>query len=119
VLLPADAQTPAAAQSMLDSGATAPVERRDLTARETVGGTLGYGEVTPVASTRSGTVTWLPREGDTVRRGQTLYRVDTEPVTLLYGRLPAYRDLPRAMRAPTCASSSATSTRSATTPTAG
>jgi peptidoglycan hydrolase-like protein with peptidoglycan-binding domain len=93
VLLPDDAQTPAAAQSMLDSGATAPVERRDLTARETVGGTLGYGEVTPVASTRSGMVTWLPREGDTVRRGQTLYRVDAEPVMLLYGRLPAYRDL--------------------------
>ena len=38
-------------------------------------------------------MTWLPREGDTVRRGQALYRIDNKPVTLLYGRLPAYRDL--------------------------
>ena len=92
-LLPADPQTPAAAQSTLDTGATAPVERRDMTARETVAGTLGYGRATTVASTLSGTVTWLPREGDTVRRGQALYRIDNKPVTLLYGRLPAYRDL--------------------------
>ena len=93
VLPPGDAQTPAAARSTLDTGGTAPVERRDLTARETVGGTLGYGKVTAVASTRSGMVSWLPREGDTVRRGQALYRIDDKPVTLLYGRLPAYRDL--------------------------
>ena len=92
-LLPGDPQTPAAAQSKLGTGATAPVERRDLTARETVGGTLGYGKATTVPSTLSGTVTWLPREGDTVRRGQALYRIDNKPVTLLYGRLPAYRDL--------------------------
>ena len=92
-LLPSDPQTPASAQSKLDTSATAPVERRTLTARETVGGTLGYGKATTIASTLSGTVTWLPHEGDTVRRGQALYRIGNKPVTLLYGRLPAYRDL--------------------------
>jgi peptidoglycan hydrolase-like protein with peptidoglycan-binding domain len=41
----------------------------------------------------SGTVTALPRAGSIVRRGGVLYRVDTEPVILMYGARPAYRDL--------------------------
>jgi peptidoglycan hydrolase-like protein with peptidoglycan-binding domain len=41
----------------------------------------------------SGTVTALPRPGSIVRRGGVLYRVDTEPVILMYGSRPAYRDL--------------------------
>ncbi len=41
----------------------------------------------------SGTVTALPRPGSVVRRGGALYRVDGEPVVLMYGATPAYRDL--------------------------
>jgi len=41
----------------------------------------------------SGTVTALPRPGSIVRRGGILYRLDTEPVVLMYGSRPAYRDL--------------------------
>jgi peptidoglycan hydrolase-like protein with peptidoglycan-binding domain len=41
----------------------------------------------------SGTVTALPRPGSIVRRGGVLYRLDTEPIVLMYGSRPAYRDL--------------------------
>jgi hypothetical protein len=47
----------------------------------------------PDPSAGSGTVTALPRPGSVVRRGETLYRVDGEPVFLMYGATPAYRDL--------------------------
>jgi peptidoglycan hydrolase-like protein with peptidoglycan-binding domain len=73
--------------------ATATVTRRDLRAQEEVDGTLGYGEATAVVNGRQGTLTALPEEGSVVTRGETLYRVDGKPVPLLYGRLPAWREL--------------------------
>src|SRR5487761_1222644 len=41
----------------------------------------------------SGTFTWLPAVGATVRQGQVIYRVSGSPAVLLYGNVPAYRDL--------------------------
>jgi peptidoglycan hydrolase-like protein with peptidoglycan-binding domain len=41
----------------------------------------------------SGTVTALARPGSVVRRGGVLYRLDGEPVLLMYGSTPAYREL--------------------------
>jgi peptidoglycan hydrolase-like protein with peptidoglycan-binding domain len=73
--------------------ATAEVTRRDLRAQEEVDGALGYGEARAVANRRQGTITALPSEGAVVTRGKTLYRVDGRPVPLLYGPLPAWRDL--------------------------
>jgi peptidoglycan hydrolase-like protein with peptidoglycan-binding domain len=72
---------------------TAAVASRDLRAQEQVQGTLGYGEARAVTNQRQGTITWLPDEGAVVRRGQALYRVDGKPVQLLYGSLPAWREL--------------------------
>jgi multidrug efflux pump subunit AcrA (membrane-fusion protein) len=72
---------------------TTAVTRRDLRATEEVDGTLGYGEARTVANGRDGTVTGLPEEGEVVTRGEALYRVDGKPVPLLYGRLPAWREL--------------------------
>jgi peptidoglycan hydrolase-like protein with peptidoglycan-binding domain len=45
------------------------------------------------AASGSLTVTALPRPGSVVRRGGALYRLDSEPVVLMYGSTPAYRDL--------------------------
>ena len=73
--------------------ATAEVTRRDLRAQEEVDGTLGYGQARAVANQRQGTITALAAEGAVVTRGEALYRVDGKPVPLLYGRLPAWRDL--------------------------
>jgi peptidoglycan hydrolase-like protein with peptidoglycan-binding domain len=72
---------------------TVSLERRDLTSRESVDGTLGYAGEATVINRLSGTFTWLPAEGDVIRRGKRLFEVDGEPVILMYGDVPAYRDL--------------------------
>jgi peptidoglycan hydrolase-like protein with peptidoglycan-binding domain len=75
-------------------GATATVERRDLVDRETVDGTLGYADPAPLRAGASGTLTAIRESGAVVRRGRSLYDVDNEPAAwLLYGSLPAWRDL--------------------------
>ncbi|HET9421572.1 MAG TPA: peptidoglycan-binding domain-containing protein [Nocardioides sp.] len=70
------------------------VERRTLTDAERVSGDLGYDEAAQVAADRAdGVLTWLPAEGRTLEAGDVAYRVDEEPVVLLIGRLPLYREL--------------------------
>jgi peptidoglycan hydrolase-like protein with peptidoglycan-binding domain len=84
--------------------ATAQVTRTTLTQTEQVNGSLGYGDPVSLAAragigggtgqgAASGTITWLPAEGSTVKRGKPAYRVDNLPVPLLYGSLPLYRVL--------------------------
>ncbi|MCW6005561.1 peptidoglycan-binding protein [Micromonospora sp. CPCC 205371] len=73
--------------------ATVPVTRQTLVESVTAAGELGYGAATPLASTATGTVTWLPEPGATVRRGGVLLRADETPVVLMYGALPMYRAL--------------------------
>jgi peptidoglycan hydrolase-like protein with peptidoglycan-binding domain len=72
---------------------TAPITRTTLYDREELDGTLGHGAEKEIAGRLNGTVTWLPETGAVVQRGQALYRVNDTPVLLLYGALPAYRDL--------------------------
>ncbi len=73
--------------------ATATVTRQTLVKAVTLAGVLGYGRATPLTSTATGTVTWLPEVGATVARGGVLLRADEQPVLLLYGFLPMYRPL--------------------------
>ena len=73
--------------------ATARVTRETLVDTQTENGELGYGVTTTATSRSGGTVTKLPATGATVKRGQALYRIDNQPVVLLYGSLPAYRRL--------------------------
>ncbi|GID97903.1 efflux RND transporter periplasmic adaptor subunit [Amorphoplanes digitatis] len=72
---------------------TAEVKRETLVDTQDADGELGYGDTTAHVSRLSGTVTWLAAAESTVRRGKPLYRVDDDPVVLLYGSLPAYRTL--------------------------
>jgi hypothetical protein len=72
---------------------TTDVTQETLVDRESHDGTLGHGATTTLSARGSGTVTWLPATGSTIRRGKALYKVDNEPVPLLYGSLPAYRTL--------------------------
>lgn len=46
-----------------------------------------------VPAGRDGVVTWVPAEGDIVAQGDVLFEIDGEPVVVLYGDVPAYRDL--------------------------
>lgn len=75
--------------------ATAKVTKQTLTETETVDGTLGYGDaVTVAARGESGVMlTGMPAEGEVIKRGKALYKVDNKPVVLLYGSIPLYRTL--------------------------
>jgi hypothetical protein len=77
------------------TGGTATVERRDLVATDTESGTLSYAAPQTVYNRLSGTITWLPRVGQTIKQGGVLFRVDGRPVVLLDGTTPAYRGLSR------------------------
>lgn len=88
-----DADTTAATHSAQLPSATSEISRSDLAASKLVAGELGYGDPVTVSGRLPGTVTWLPEPGSTVGRGDTLYKVDNQPVTLMYGSVPMYRDL--------------------------
>jgi hypothetical protein len=74
------------------------VERGELSALVSLDGTLTYraqpdGKPFSAINRASGTYTELPEAGDKVGCGDVLYRVDDQPVLLLCGTVPAYRDL--------------------------
>jgi peptidoglycan hydrolase-like protein with peptidoglycan-binding domain len=80
--------------------AVASVRRTDVTERQVVAGTLGYlGAYSVIDETGPGIVTWLPSAGSVVRRGQALFRLAGQPVTLFYGPVPAWRDFGPGMTA--------------------
>jgi hypothetical protein len=85
---------------------TATVTRQSLTSQTQEDATLGdagsYSVVNQTqgsagssgsSGTGGGTYTSLPAVGQVVRQGQVLYAVSGDPVVLLYGTTPAYRDL--------------------------
>ena len=85
---------------------TATVTRQSLTSQTEEDATLGDAGTWSVAvpssssssssasaSAGSGTFTWLPQVGQVIRQGQQIYGMTGSPVVLLYGPVPAYRDL--------------------------
>jgi Putative peptidoglycan binding domain len=103
---------PASASSGYATG-TAMVTRQSLTSQTQENATLGDAGTWSVAvpanssssaassssssAAASGTFTWLPQIGQVIRQGQQLYGVSGGPVLLLYGPVPAYRDLSEGM----------------------
>ena len=96
---------PAGASSGYQTG-TATVTRQALTSQTEEDATLGDAGTWSVAvpssssssssasaSAGSGTFTWLPQVGQVIRQGQQIYGLSGSPVVLLYGSVPAYRDL--------------------------
>ncbi|WP_406284946.1 peptidoglycan-binding protein [Embleya sp. NBC_00896] len=74
--------------------ATGTVTKQTLVETTSETGELGYGDATTVnAGKLTGTLTSIAAPSSIVTRGKPLYRVDDSPVLLLYGTLPAYRDL--------------------------
>jgi hypothetical protein len=67
------------------------VVRTDLASFILTQGTLGYTTSPPVVNGLSGTYTSVLTPGTVVQPGQTLYRVDNEPVVLMNGAVPAWR----------------------------
>jgi peptidoglycan hydrolase-like protein with peptidoglycan-binding domain len=73
--------------------ASATVVRTDVVAQQQVPGTLGYPAAPPVTNQLPGVLTAVPRPGAVIRRGEQLYAVNDQPVTLFYGGQPAWRTL--------------------------
>jgi len=65
----------------------------DLVQEETFDGTLGSIEDDPVTTQLGGTVTQIAAPGKTVGQGEGLFAIDNQPVVLLYGDQPAFRDI--------------------------
>ncbi len=92
---------------------TATVTRQSLTSQTQENATLGdagtWSVAVPATSSSSaassssssgsgsGTFTWLPQVGQVIHQGQQIYGVSGSPVVLLYGSVPAYRDLSEGM----------------------
>lgn len=89
-LWPANARPASAAAVPVD---TATVTRTDVASEQDVAGTLGFrGSFRVVSELPAGIVTALPAPGQVLRRGQVLCRLSGQPVFLLYGPVPAWRD---------------------------
>ena len=71
----------------------AKAEKRDLTRVEEFDGRVGHGTQKALKLTGNGTITSLPAVGDVVQFGHPLIEVDGEPVLLLQGDRPAWREL--------------------------
>ena len=94
VLTQSGGHTASAAGSGVPAGfTTATVERRTLTERSTVDGTLGFSGTAEIYDRIGGIFTWLPSVGAVISRGGTLFKVNNLPIVLMYGSVPAYRAL--------------------------
>lgn len=69
------------------------VVRTDLVQMDSFDGTLGSEAGDPVTSPIQGVVTATAEVGTMVEQGDEFLTVDNEPVVLLYGDHPAYRDM--------------------------
>jgi peptidoglycan hydrolase-like protein with peptidoglycan-binding domain len=88
----------ATAAAQAPAANTETVERGELSALVSGGGTLTYrarsdGSPYLAVNRAGGIYTQLPEAGDRVSCGDVLYRVDDQPVLLLCGTVPAYRAL--------------------------
>ncbi|MFI6234786.1 efflux RND transporter periplasmic adaptor subunit [Micromonospora sp. NPDC050784] len=73
--------------------ATAEVIRTDLSDYWAESGAVGYRKQRTLRGVAPGVLTWLPRPGSTVTRGDVLYRAGDRPVILFYGPSPMFRDI--------------------------
>jgi len=73
--------------------ATAQVTRQTMLDTDDVSGHLGYSAQTTLAGRIEGVVTKVPLAGDVIGRGKPIYRVDNQPIVLMFGDVAAYRTL--------------------------
>ena len=73
--------------------ATTTITRGTLVEVTIASGALAFGPEQAAQSRLTGTVTALAPIGSTVDRGGSLFRIDDTPVVLMFGTLPAYREL--------------------------
>ena len=64
----------------------------DLIQETSYDGVLGSITDDPVKTKIGGTITKIPEPGDTIEQGEALFTIDDQPVLLLYGEMPVFRD---------------------------
>ena len=84
---------PSGAASSALPTSLATVTSGPLSSQTQVSATLGFTGSYSVVNHATGTFTSLPSPGQAISQGQVLYRVNGNPVILLYGRIPVYRNL--------------------------
>ncbi|RLP82889.1 hypothetical protein D9V34_06475 [Mycetocola lacteus] len=77
----------------VDHRPTATVTRGDIATGTDYPATIDFGAAHPVTGPGTGIITLLPAAGTVINQGDQLYRVNDEPVTLLIGTTPLYREL--------------------------
>ncbi|GGJ69349.1 efflux RND transporter periplasmic adaptor subunit [Streptomyces brasiliensis] len=77
----------------LSSLPTKPVLRTNMVNTSEIDGTLGYRGRYTVLAESSGRLTWLPANGDVIKRGERVFEANARPVPLIYGSVPLWRDL--------------------------
>jgi peptidoglycan hydrolase-like protein with peptidoglycan-binding domain len=85
--------TPAVDAEPADVVNTAETVTTDLIEIETLDGTLGRVAADPIQTLSSGVLTYVAPAGDVVDNGEVLFRVEGDPVVLLTGDFPPYRDI--------------------------
>jgi len=76
---------------------TAEVTTGSVVSETKAAGTVQYASTVAIDSGLSGVVTELPAPGATIGAGAVAYRVDTRPVVMLAGTVPAWRDFSSGM----------------------
>jgi len=71
----------------------ATVARTDLVATQSFDGVIGSQDGPDVVNRLNGTITGMSTEGTQISRGKSLYSVNGQNVLLMYGSLPAWRDI--------------------------
>ncbi|MCS4275328.1 peptidoglycan hydrolase-like protein with peptidoglycan-binding domain [Mycetocola sp. BIGb0189] len=77
----------------VDHRPTATVTRGDISTGSDYPATIDFGAAHPITGPGTGIITMLPAAGTVINQGDQLYRVNDEPVTLLIGTTPLYREL--------------------------
>jgi len=85
--------SPPAEDEVADKVNTAEVVTADLVEIDTFSGTLGRVSEDPITSLNPGVLTFVAEAGDVLQNGDVMYRVEGDPVVLLDGAAPPYRDL--------------------------
>ena len=81
---------------VIDNGAVtsfSTVKQQTISSQVSVDGTLDYADRYGVVNQAQGTITAVPDVGQIITQGTALYRVDNQPVLLLYGAIPIWRTL--------------------------
>ncbi|MDI6022710.1 peptidoglycan-binding protein [Leucobacter sp. UT-8R-CII-1-4] len=71
---------------------TESIQSGQLKAETTVPGTLDFAAPASMLATTTGTLTYLPSAGAVLHAGEAIYRADQQPVILMTGAMPAWRD---------------------------